>query len=105
MPCRGTGFDPHDLEYHCGGCEDCIFGIPPKKDFPPGSCEHCGDITGVSLVRSLTCYPRQEPNRWQRMVELETPDPNPDLMLCRDCADEYDAYWSERWQEYYNSLM
>lgn len=35
----------------------------------------------------------------------ERPNPNRDLMLCRDCAADHHANWDETWKEYYASLL
>lgn len=35
----------------------------------------------------------------------EPPDPNPDSLLCRDCAAAYHEDWDAQWAEYYAGLL
>lgn len=32
-------------------------------------------------------------------------DPNAPVVLCDGCGKDHDAYWDERWEEYYRGLL
>ena len=49
-------------------------------------------------------------NAWTRLLlddELHgvPEEPNRDLMLCDECAEEYDKYMDEMWKAYHGSLL
>lgn len=57
------------------------------------TCEYCA-AHGAQKIRAMTAY------HWDGKSE----DPNRDLTLCVDCADEYLEYWQERWDDYYSDI-
>lgn len=59
-------------------------------------CEHCGkESEDVKERSSMTSYD------WDGKGE----DPNRAGELCDGCAEDYRAYWQERWDEYYSSVL
>jgi len=64
--------------------------VPPEL-----KCAYCGDVEGVKMISAMTAY----------HVEPGEPDLNAPLLLCNDCREDYVSYWTERWNEYYGSLL
>jgi hypothetical protein len=65
-----------------------------RQTAPPMVCVCCLSTEGVALEPSRTAYHFEG--------ERGSPDdPNRPVPLCRPCAEEYHAYWDERWAEYY----
>ena len=50
-------------------------------------CQFCGRWFGVALVGNATCY-QDQPRKW---------------LLCEECAGQYNDYWTDMWQEYWDS--
>lgn len=61
----------------------------------------------VSLQPSRTAYVQPMLTTWDRILldGEDPPDPNADIPLCEDCVVEHEAYWDERWAEYYSGLL
>ena len=54
-------------------------------------CQHCDEITpDVKRRRQNTAYEKEEMN-W--------------VVLCDECHEENEAYWQERWDDYYGGLL
>lgn len=73
-------------------------------------CPHCQTVQPLVLVRSMTQYAPVIPTALERLllegeVVGEIPDPNPDLLLCDGCKDEYVRHWTEMWDDYYWSTI
>jgi len=66
---------------------------------------HCGSREGVKMESSRTMYEVPVPTRFDRVLEEIPLDPNRDIPLCRDCAEEHHRHWSEMWDMYYSSCM
>lgn len=82
-PCTGCG--AADPDKRCLGC---------LHDFTPSTpqataCQACG-APGAERYRQRTQYPDEESN-W--------------AALCGPCREENDAYWDERWAEYYAGCL
>lgn len=58
-------------------------------------CEHCECREGVRAESARTLY---EWNGWGI-------NPNRDVYLCRQCAEEHHAYWDDMWAEYYSGRL
>lgn len=74
------------------------------------SCVFCQEAHGIGLVSALTSYPALELTMWDRLgLEegglSEPPDPNPPLLLCKRCTEEYTEHWTEMWTEYHAGLL
>ncbi len=84
-------------------CTDCGCTYDHEsKIIPPvqllkcqGSCGPCDEIKTVQMRVSMTAYV------WDGKGE----DPNKDVPLCDCCWEFYEAYWKERWQEYYSGVL
>ena len=64
-----------------------------REPAPELVCQHCGSRDFVLLISAMTAY----------HVEPGEPDRNEPLLLCDDCREDYQSYWTERWNEYYSS--
>ena len=67
-------------------------------------CAHCGATDGVQLEPSRTIYHYEipPPNVWDHLLERKPdlpPDPNADVWLCRECAEEHHRYWDDMWDQ------
>ena len=80
--------------------EDVIW---EAKVHPEGSCECCGKTEGVKAESSRTAYDTTPFDRYDRILNEDAPDPNADVMLCRECAEEHHAHWDSMWADYYAS--
>ena len=70
---------------------------PPSVPYPKDSrCAHCHEVRPLDFVRSMTAY------HWDGKTG---PDPNPDMWMCRECADHYCEFWQEQWDEYHAGLL
>lgn len=67
-------------------------------------CENCGDPEAYP-VQSYTAYAPVRRSATERLLRDDAepfdppPDPNPPRNFCSVCAEEYNAYWEERWRE------
>ena len=74
-------------------------------------CERCKKVGADVRARdSQTMYEPKALNAWTRLLlddELHgvPEEPNRDLMLCDECAEEYDKYMDEMWKAYHGSLL
>jgi hypothetical protein len=52
-------------------------------------------------------YPRPRLTAWEIILldGEDPPDPNRDVALCEECAEEHHVFWSEQWKEYYSGLL
>jgi len=73
--------------------------------FPDGHCEYCGCPYGVFLEDSRTAYEYPDRTRYQIIADIQLPDPNAPLALCRDCAEEHHEFWDDMWTEYYSGRL
>ena len=77
--------------YRCSNCRHSW-----KPPIAPGTkCGNCGELEGVEMEPSRTCYP------WNG----EGKSPNADLALCRECAVDHHDHWDEMWADYYHGLL
>lgn len=61
-------------------------------------CIACNTTQGVKLEPSRTQYDTMYPRtRFERILDPEPEDPNIDIPLCRDCAEEHHHHWDEMW--------
>jgi hypothetical protein len=60
-------------------------------------CQNCGTAIGVRRGRMKTMYHYEG-------EEGDEDDPNY-ATLCEPCWEECNAYWKERWDEYYSGLL
>lgn len=94
---------------HCEGCAAYRWFRHEDRFCPAcllkiGKCENCGSCENVAIIPAMTAYGGYaEKTRWDALLEREPPDPNPEQVLCGDCATEYKEYWDEMWREYYAS--
>lgn len=61
-------------------CKHCLTLLLPR-------CQCCGRWGATQRIGSMTLYP----------------DSPLCYRLCALCADDYEEYWSERWDDYYSS--
>lgn len=62
----------------------------------PEVCEYCLQLKeGVGPVPAMTAY------AWDGKGE----DPNRSPWLCKECEEEYVAFWDERWKEYHSDIL
>ena len=69
----------------------------------PTACERCQSEEGVKAIPAMTAYHPTPLSRWKRLMldnPLDPPDPNADVYLCPDCAQDHVEYWTEMWDEY-----
>lgn len=85
----------------------------------PPRCEHCGTTEGHIAMRAQnTNYQRplvEIERRAARALEILTgryQSPvtydevaNRNLSLCDECAEENDAFWRDRWEDYYRMCL
>ena len=62
-----------------------------------GGCQRCGSTVNVTRRAQRTMYPYNG--------ETGSPDDPNYVTLCPPCHEENDAYWDERWEEYYGGLL
>ena len=81
--------------------QTCNMGRPGQRvfldgDFPVRVCEKCGH-EGKDVVDT----PSQTRYLWDSTME----NPNRDLVLCLECAEEYTRNMDAQWAEYYSSIL
>lgn len=64
---------------------------------PVIECACCGTKVGVTRRQQNTLYKHEG--------DPGGPDDPNYVTLCEPCHDDNDAYWQERWQEYYSGLL
>jgi hypothetical protein len=79
---------------------DCA--VDPQKDLLGTilgfTCIACNTTEGVRLEPSRTQYDTSYPRtRFERILDPEPENPNIDIPLCRDCAEEHHHHWDEMW--------
>ena len=63
-----------------------------------GSSVPCNNRKDVKWIPAMTRY------YWD-IDENSLSDPNRDLFLCHNCANEYVECWTERWNDYYSGVL
>jgi len=91
--------------------QDPVFASATFREVPnPGHCEQCETTEGVKAVPGMTAYATShlEPKTRYDWLNLEfdrPEDPNRDVFLCPDCAEEHVEYWNSMWDEYHRGLL
>ena len=71
-------------------------GLARRDEVPYlGICESCEKPKMLHFVHPMTMYERKN----------DESDPNYVGFLCEECKNNYISYWTERWSDYYNSVL